>query len=200
MEQVKPEKSYCIECPRNAILTMRRSLLCPIMLAMLFVSACAGTLQEIIFCDQTHADIYWGKTKSELEKTGHKTPYSRSISGSKWESWCYQVKKDGYQDSEIICREEEGLRYLNFYLVPFKMTITSEPVDALIYWGPSKDQIERTVYRTPITITAKEHPGGASWKDWYFQVKKNGHYDSEIVFVPRGSSEREVHLELKSRD
>ena len=169
-------------------------------LTIVLFSACAGTLQEYISSDPPHADVYWGKTKAELKKTGHETPYFRSISGSNWESWCYQVKKDGYRDSEIICREEEGLRLLDFYLVPFRTTITSEPTDSIICWGATRDQIENTEYRTPLTITAKEHPGGASWKDWYFQVKKKGYYDSEIVFLPQQPNDREVHFELKPRN
>ena len=173
-----------------------RSFFYLIVLTMLFSSGCAGTLQEIITCDPPQAGIYWGKTESQLKKTGYKTPHSRTISGSNWEPWCYQVKKDGYHDSEIICREEEGYRYLDFQLVPLKTTITSEPPNAIIYWGPSKDQLERTEHRTPRTITAKEHAGGASWKDWYFQVKKKGYHDSEVVFLPQQSRDRSVHFEL----
>lgn len=163
----------------------------------LMTSGCAGTLQEIITCDPPQADIYWGKTKTKLEKTGHKTPHSRSISGSSWEPWCYQVKKDGYHDSEIICREEEGYRYLDFRLVPLKTTITSQPPDATIHWGASKDQIERTTHRTPRTLTVKDHSGGASWKDGYYQVKKEGFHDSEILFLPRQANDRRVHFDLK---
>ena len=168
-----------------------------IILLIPFFSACASTLQEIITCDPPQAHIYWGKTKSALEKTGHKTPYSRTISGSSWEDWCYQVKKDGYHDSEIICRGEEGYRYIDFRLVPIKTTITSEPPDATIYWGASQEQIRKTMYRTPRTVTVKDHPDGASWKDWYYQVKKDGYYDSEIVFIPLQEDDRQIHIELK---
>jgi hypothetical protein len=172
-------------------------LLHAIILLMPFISGCAGTLQEIITCDPPQAHIYWGKTKSTLEKTGHKTPYSRSVSGSNWEPWCYQAKKDGYHESEIICREEEGYRYLDFRLAPFKTTITSEPPDATIYWGPSEEQIGKTTYRTPRTVTVKDHPDGASWKDWYYQVKKDGFHDSEIVFMPLQAEDRKIHIELE---
>lgn len=169
-----------------------------IILLILLTSGCAGTLQEIITCDPPQAHIYWGKTKTALKKTGHKTPYSRSISGSNWEYWCYQVKKEGYRNSKIICREEEGYRYLDFRLVPLKTTITSQPPDAIIYWGPSEKQIEKTIHRTPRTVTVKDHPNGASWKNWYYQVKKEGYHDSEIVFVPQKENDRQIHFELKS--
>jgi hypothetical protein len=166
-------------------------------LLMPFLSGCADTLQEIITCDPPQAHIYWGKTKSMMKQTGYKTPYSRSVSGSNWEPWCYQVKKHGYHDSEIICREEEGYRYLDFRLAPLKTTITSEPQDAMIYWGPSKEELKETTYRTPRSVTVKDHPGGAGWKDWYFQVKKDGYHDSEIIFLPLQAEDRTIHIQLK---
>lgn len=173
-----------------------RSFFYLIILTMLFGSGCAGTLQETITCDPPRASIYWGRTISDLAKTGHETPYTRSASGSHWEPWCYQVKKEGYHDSEIVCRETEVYRYVDFSLVPLKTTITSGPTNAIIYWGPSKGQLERTDHRTPRTITAKEHAGGASWKDWYYQVRKDGYHDSEVVFLPQQSGDRSVHFEL----
>lgn len=160
-------------------------------------SGCAGTIQEIITCDPPHADIYWGKTTSNLEKTENKTPHSRSISAATWEGWCYQVKKEGYHDSEIICREEEGYRYLNFQLVPLKTSITSEPNGAMVYWGASEEGLYKTTYWTPETVTVKDVPSGASWKDWYYQVKKDGYHDSEIVFLPGNLEDRSVHFELE---
>jgi hypothetical protein len=76
---------------------------------MPFMSACAGTLQKIISCEPHQAHIFWGKTKSKIEKTEHKIPYTRPLSGSNWEPWCYQVKKEGYDDSEIICPRSSSL-------------------------------------------------------------------------------------------
>jgi hypothetical protein len=174
-----------------------RSFFCLIILTMLFGSGCAGTLQETITCDPPQAEIYWGKTISDLGKTGYQTPYTRSATGSSWEAWCYRVRKDGYHDSEAICREKERYRYLDFRLIPIKTTITSEPSNAIIYWGPSEDQIQETPHRTPRTLTAKDHSGGASWKDWYYQVKKEGYQDSEIVFVLRHTHDRHIHFDLK---
>jgi hypothetical protein len=170
-----------------------------LILLLAFISRCAGsTSQEMIFCDPPKANIYWGKTKGSLEKTGLITPYSRSLSISKWESWCYQVKKEGYYDSEIVCRDQEAFRYLEFKLTPFKTSITSEPPGAIIYWGPRKDQLARTDQWTPITITSKDPSAGsgAAWDDWYFQVKKEGYHDSEIVFLPRQQHDRSIHFEL----
>ena len=151
----------------------------------LHLSGCAGTIQEIITCDPPQANIYWGKNPEQIFMTRHKTPYSRSLTSSGWESWCYQVKKDGYSDSEIVCREKEAYRYLDFILTPLKTTITSNPPHATIYWGPSEDRLHRTFHKTPRSVIAKDTSEGASWRDWYFQVRKDGYYDSEILFLPR---------------
>jgi hypothetical protein len=174
-----------------------RALLCTIFFPALYLSGCAGTVQEIITCDPPQADIYWGKNPEDLSVTGHKTPYSRSVYISEWESWCYQVKKDGYFDSEIVCRKKEPHHYLDFFLTPLKTTITSDPPNATIYWGASSDRLHRTDHKTPRSVVVKDTPEGASWKDWYFQVRKEGYHDSEILFLPRQSKDRNAHYKLK---
>jgi hypothetical protein len=62
-----------------------------------------------------------------LEKSGHKTPFSREASSSAWEPRCYQVKKEGYHDSRIVCRDKEKSRYINFYLDPLMPPTPPEP-------------------------------------------------------------------------
>lgn len=170
-----------------------------VILLLALIPRCASSVsQEVIFCDPPQAEIYWGKTESSLEKTGLNTPSSRSISASKLESWCYQVKKEGYHDSEITCRGEEGFRYLDFHLIPLKTAVSSEPPGAIVYLGATKDRLERTDYRTPKIITVEDllAGGGTDWKEWYLQVKKEGHQDSEIVFLPRQQHDRNIHFEL----
>lgn len=77
----------------------------------------AGTIREIINSNPSGADIYWGKSESNIDKTRLKTPHTRTIEASAWESWCYQVKKEGYHDSKIECRPKEaGDRRLFFVL------------------------------------------------------------------------------------
>lgn len=165
-----------------------------------FMAGCATYMsQEVILCDPPQAEIYWGKSESSLQKTQLKTPNSRSISASKLERWCYQVKKEGYHDSEITCREEEGFRYLDFRLIPLKTTITSEPPEATIYFGAAKERLERTDYRTPRIITVKELPAGygATWGVWCIQVKKEGFQDSETICSPRQTHDRTIHFVLR---
>lgn len=160
-----------------------------------FLSGCAANIYEVITGYPPQADIYWGKNPTNLEKTGYKTPYSRSLSEPSWGNWCYQIKKDGYRDSDIICRQKEAYRHLDFHLVPLKTTISSEPPDAIIFWGSAEDQLKKTIHQTP----HQEYnvSNGASWKDWYFQVKMKGYNDSGIVFLPQQSSDRHVLFELK---
>jgi hypothetical protein len=95
------------------------------------VSACSGTLKETISSNPSGADIYWGKTGHTLQNSGFKTPHSRSIEGVEWEDWCYQLKKDGYHDSEPICRPAElGERKVHAELKPLKaeVQVQKEPV------------------------------------------------------------------------
>jgi len=170
-----------------------------LILLLAFLPGCASSVsQEVILCDPPQSEIYWGKTENSLEKTRLTTPSSRSLSAPKWESWCYQVKKEGYRDSEITCRGEEGFRYLEFRLLPLKTAITSEPPEAIIYCGPTKDRLERTDYRTPRTITIKDLPTGygSAWENWYLQVKKEGYRDSEIISLPRQKDDRSIHFVL----
>jgi len=160
-----------------------------------YLSGCSGTMYEVITSEPHSADIYWGKTQSDLDETGYKTPHSRSVSKSGWALGCYQFKKDGYHDSDIICSQKEDYRHVDVRLIPLKTTITSNPPDATIFWGPSTDKLKETIHITP--RTEMDVSLGASWKDWYYQVKKKGYVDSDIVFKSQESKDRHVHFELK---
>jgi hypothetical protein len=186
---------------KKAVGETMRSLFSALSLILLlaFISRCASSVsQEAIFCNPPQADIYWGKTEASLERTGLKTPNCRSISAPKLESWCYQVKKKGYHDSEIICRGEEGFRYLDFHLIPIKAVITSEPPGAIIYLGARKDRLEQTGFRTPRIFAVEDLPtdSGADREGSYFQVKMEGYHDSEVIFLPRQQQDREIHFKL----
>jgi hypothetical protein len=176
---------------------VQKGLLWSLCFVSLMLLGCAKS-HQIITSDPPWADIYWGKTQNSLVKSTYMTPYSDTITGKKWEPWCYQVMKNGYHDSEIICREVETYRKIHFNLSPVKTTITSEPESAIIYWGPSKDQMYLTGHMTPHTET--DVSMGASWKDWYFQVKKEGYLDSEVIFLPRASNDRDIHFTLRTRN
>jgi len=157
-------------------------------IVLLLNLGCSSTVYETIKSDPLEAHIYWGKTSSDLEKSGYKTPYTKAIPESKLEPWCFQLQKDGYHKSDIYCRENELSWLVDYKLIPLKTTITSEPPDATIYWGPAKDQIGKTEYVTP-HIESDVYLG-ASWKKWHFQVKKDGYHDSVIVFKPEMESDQ----------
>ena len=162
---------------------------------VLILAGCAATRQEIITCNPPEADIYWGKTRNTLQKSEQKTPYSGSNFGFNLKHNCYQVRKEGYLDSDIICRHKEKYRYIEFNLKPIKTFITSEPSRARIFWGPTKENLIETIYETPRTESNVSR--GASWKDWYFQVKKEGFKDSETIFKHETSEDRFVNFVLK---
>ncbi|MGA8180857.1 MAG: hypothetical protein WB792_12420 [Desulfobacterales bacterium] len=81
---------------------MKNHLLILIILLEILLSGCTG-INENITSTPSGAYIYWGKTEGDLMPTGHKTPFHRSMKADNIESWCYQIRKKGYQDSIIIC-------------------------------------------------------------------------------------------------
>jgi len=166
-----------------------------VVLIFIFLSGCAGSIHEIVTSEPPGANIYWGKTSSSLKQTDFRTPNSRKLSTSPWESWCYQIAMEGYRDSEIICREEETHRHISVRLNPIETTITSDPPGAMIYWGPSADDLKRTPYFTP--HSANRAWEGANWKSWYFQVKRRNYQDSEIIFLQQSKTDRQVSFKLK---
>ena len=66
-------------------------------------------LSVTITSDPSEADIYWGKSKHDLVGTVAKTPYTKTVSHKEIESYCYQVKKGGYYDSDIKCRPKDSV-------------------------------------------------------------------------------------------
>lgn len=93
------------------ILLLLLALLAPI------IQSCASTYAERITSDPPGADIYWGYSQSNFEDTDHITPFERTISGRSWEARCYQVRKEGYYDSEVICKPSKpGNRHIHFGL------------------------------------------------------------------------------------
>lgn len=161
----------------------------------LLIFGCSKTVYEKIKSNPPQADIYWGKSSTNLIKSKYKTPFSNSVPESKLEPRCFQVKKDGYRKSKIYCRKKNVISFIrNFELIPLKTTITSKPPGASIYWGSAKEKTYKTEHMTPhIESDVKI---GASWKDWYFQVKKNGYNDSAIIIKAKEGSDRHVHFDL----
>jgi len=93
------------------------------------MQGCASTYKERITSDPPGADIYWGYSQSSFVDTDYVTPFERSIYGKAWEALCYQVQKQGYYDSEVICRSREtGDRLIHFDLIAKPVEQTKAPV------------------------------------------------------------------------
>ena len=153
------------------------------------------TVHEVVTSEPYNADIYWGESEKTLAKSELKTPYSTIHRGMTLEPRCFQVKKDGYHESEIACRAGEDYRHVHFDLKPLTTMITSDPPSATILWGPTRENLEQTKYETPFTVTGGKV--GAGWKDWYFQVRKVGYLEPEIVFLAKKPTDRQVHFDLR---
>jgi len=100
-----------------------RKILSLVLFTALASQGCASTYKERITSEPPGAEIYWGYSQSHFVDTDYVTPFERSISGKAWEERCYQVKKKGYNDSEVLCRSSEtGDRLIHFDL-------TAKPVE-----------------------------------------------------------------------
>jgi len=79
-----------------------------------------------------------------------------------------------------------------------RMTITSDPPGADVYSGAYNNQLTPVNQKTPFTTTHTDI--GAFFKPWYFQVKKAGYYDSEIIFRDKETADRVINFSLKEKN
>lgn len=78
---------------------------------------CGTTRKENITSNPPGADIYWGYNRTNFVDTEYVTPFQRSLYNRAWEARCYQVRKEGYFDSKVICKPSEmGDRHIHFDL------------------------------------------------------------------------------------
>lgn len=164
---------------------------------VLFVVGCAQhPIYEVIDSQPQGATILWGKTPSELTDSERQTLSSRYAIGDQWESWCYQAVMAGYLPSKIVCRPDgETERRIAFELQAIRTHITSDPPNAQIYWGRTRDALTQAGRSTP--WTEDRVAIGANYKNWYVQVKKAGYRDSEVRFLPQAIRDRNVHFVLE---
>ena len=132
-----------------------------ILIAFLLMNlGCSKTIYETIKSNPSQADIYWGESSSNLIKSGNKTPYYSSFPESKIEHKCFQLKKEGYQNSTIYCRNKNELSFLiNVDLIPVDMTPTKQDFeeDKLLQMGSKKSQVTIAWdYGTPKNILGFE--------------------------------------------
>ena len=108
---------------------MRKVLLLAV-LTVTGIISCGTTHKENITSKPQGADIYWGYNRTNFVDTEYVTPFQRSLYDKAWEPRCYQVRKEGYFDSEIICRPSEMAdRNIHFDLrvLPDKKLAKAEP-------------------------------------------------------------------------
>ena len=179
----------------------------------IMIAAGCTTIKTSVTSDPSGAKIFWGPTKSDLEWDGKVTPYEEShdVFLAEWKAGCVQVKKDGYQDSEVVCRpKEQRDRHVHFVLKPKARQvthhITSDPPGAEIFWGFNestmaslgpgkltgkfKNFIDKYHFFTPVTPYEHrfEAPFGKIPPSCY-QVKKEGYQDSEVICKHQGDRE-----------
>ena len=94
-----------------------RKVLLLVVLTVPAIISCGTTHKENITSNPSGADIYWGHNRSNFVDTEYVTPFQRSLYAKAWEARCYQVRKEGYLDSEVICKPSEvGDRQIHFVL------------------------------------------------------------------------------------
>jgi hypothetical protein len=102
-----------------------KKILSLLLFTALVNQGCASTYKEHITSDPPGAEIYWGYSESNFVDTDYVTPFERSIYGKPWKARCYQVKKRGYHDSQVLCRSTEtGDRLIHFDLTVKPVTVT----------------------------------------------------------------------------
>jgi hypothetical protein len=102
--------------PRVTLMHMRKVLLLFVLTVPGMIS-CGTTHKENITSNPSGADIYWGYNRTNFVDTEYVTPFQRSLYGKAWEPRCYQVRKEGYFDSKVICKPSEmGDRTIHFDL------------------------------------------------------------------------------------
>ena len=151
-----------------------RKLLFLIVLITPFIQSCASKYAERITSDPPNADIYWGYSQSNFVDTDYVTPFERTISGRSWEARCYQVRKEGYYDSEVICKpSESGDRHIHFGLRP-------KAVDRVEISETGTETVDTTEHSSIFLRAAireqipNQHGSAAKYLERY--LKESGHW------------------------
>ena len=173
------------------------------------------TSKSVITSDPSGATIYGSSKKNTISPwrpPDNVTPKTSQTHGY-WKNYYFQVKKDGYEDSEIIFKRKTKPgedRYVHFVLKPKgsivtkqvtdpkKQTIytiiTSDPEGADIYWGDLEEQIAYSGKTTPFEnrITGIK----PTLPSKYFMVKKDGYHPSKIIHKEETTNDRKLHFSL----
>ncbi len=160
-------------------------------LGVVFIlSGCASSrsISTVVTSHPSNAEIYWGEAGADLKKTNLKTPYieHNRKANPVWNSWYYQVKKEGYKDSEIIFKPEtKEDRLIHIELEPLvtnlhcAFTIISDPNGAHVVEKTSGEYIGRTPIRKQYLIRDKSKESTEITQT--FILKKNNYISSEAT-------------------
>jgi len=86
------------------------------------IIGCGTTIKSVITSDPPGADIYMGNAPDNMSYAGT-TPKTFEYHGNApyWKAYYYQIKKDGFEDSDVIYKTEEEIdadRYVHARLTP----------------------------------------------------------------------------------
>jgi tetratricopeptide (TPR) repeat protein len=138
-------------------------------------------IYETISSNPSGAEIFWGKTPDSMTRTEFKTPFSKHIEAKSWEPWCYQIKKEYYFDSLLICRPEDfGDRDVNFDLKPVEIPIGPQLQGWDIYWGSSPEDLAPSGFKTPHNMNYLDLI--SSQEKQYFLLEYNDERSSGIFY------------------
>ena len=188
-----------------------RNLLLLLVLLVPVVQSCASTYAERITSDPPNANIYWGYSQSNFVDTDYVTPFEGSTSDRALEARCYQVRKEGYYDSEVICRpRESGDRFIHFSLrlkpdeeVSLSMTGTETASTVQREHSQIAEDSEDFLRAAVRRQIPEYHGPAAKYLEAY--LKDNGHgcyveilpslkYEGKyVILIYRYSSEGEFH-------
>lgn len=158
------------------------------------------TLTESINSLPDGAKIYAGENRSTLKYIGT-TPYLKKYTGErgkvKINRIFYKLEKEGYQTEYFTL-------YDNNKTIDAKLTkkpiytiielINSQPNNAKIYMGTSKNNIKFTGYTTPHKFRYSSYKKFIDSK--YCQLRKKGYKNTPIRFLDQTDKNREVNFKL----
>ena len=166
---------------------------------LLSVSGCATTpknestqkktIYERINSDPPGASIYWGESESQLVYTGKTTPYSKPNTAVSpiFKTWYYQVKKDGYLDSNVISMPySSDDRIIDFTLKP-KRIPSQAPMPTANVKG-----IVKVTNDSNLEFYPQPSPDGKAILFHVINSKKQGYDSYSIVLIRQGEGGRRV--------
>jgi len=162
------------------------------------------TLTESINSIPSGAKIYTGESRNTLRYIGI-TPYLKKYTGEKEKvkinHIIYKLEKEGYQAEYYTIYDKNKIINAELTKKPTYTiieVITSQPSNAKIYMGTSKDNIKFTGYTTPHKFRYSSYKKFIDSK--YCQLRKKGYKNTPIKFLNQTDKDREINFKLNKLD